>query len=63
VLTGDGKYLVVPNAIDSTVTIVDVASRTPVRTFPSVTNAWLAATFNYTIGPSKPVGPAASVPK
>ena len=41
VLTGDGKYLVVPNAVDSTVTIVDVASRTPVRNIPSVLNARL----------------------
>jgi len=43
VLTGDGKFLVVPNALDSTVTVVDVASRTPVRTFDSITNARLAA--------------------
>jgi DNA-binding beta-propeller fold protein YncE len=63
VLTGDGKYLVVPNALDSTVTIVDVVSRTPVRTFASVPNARLAATFNHTAAPSKPVGPAAPAPK
>jgi DNA-binding beta-propeller fold protein YncE len=63
VMTGDGKFLVVPNAMDSTVTIVDVASRTAVRTFASVPNARLAATFSHTAGPSKPAGPAAATAK
>jgi DNA-binding beta-propeller fold protein YncE len=63
VMTGDGKMLVVPNVIDNTVTIVDVATRTPIRTFSSINKARLAATFSHEVGPSKPVGPASGAAK
>jgi YVTN family beta-propeller protein len=57
-LTGDGKLLVVPNRLDNSVSVIDVAARQVVRTFSTVAKPHRVATFGEGIGPSKPVGPA-----
>ena len=57
-LTGDGKLLLVTNSLDSSVSVIDVASRQVVRTMPTVTKPFRVVTFSEGIGPSKPTGPA-----
>jgi DNA-binding beta-propeller fold protein YncE len=58
-LTGDGKLLVVPNAVENSVTVIDVADRKALRTFASVGGANRVVTYGAGAGPSKPVGPPA----
>src|ERR1700730_11666384 len=50
-LTGDGKFLVVPNRLDNSVSVIDVAARV-VRTFSTVAKPNRVATFGEGIGPS-----------
>ena len=57
-LTGDGKLLLVPNSLDNSVSVIDVALRQVVRTIPTVTRPFRVVTFSEGSGPSKPVGPA-----
>src|SRR5262249_44122806 len=57
-LTGDGKLLLVPNSLDNSVSVIDVALRQVVRTLPTVTKPSRVVTFSEGSGPSKPVGPA-----
>jgi len=57
-LTGDGKLLLVPNSLDDSVSVIDVALRQVVRTMPTVTKPFRVVTFSEGSGPSKPVGPA-----
>jgi YVTN family beta-propeller protein len=57
-LTGDGKLLLVPNSLDNSVSVIDVASRQVVCTLPTVTRPFRVVTFSEGIGPSKPTGPA-----
>ena len=57
-LTGDGKLLLVPNSLDNSVSVIDVALRQVVRTMPTVTKPFRVVTFSEGTGPSKPVGPA-----
>jgi YVTN family beta-propeller protein len=62
-LTGDGKLLLVPNSLDNSVSVIDVASRQVVRTIPTVARSFRVVTYSAETGPSKPVGPAAHGPK
>jgi DNA-binding beta-propeller fold protein YncE len=57
-ITGDGKLLIVPNSLDNSVSVIDVAKRALVRTFATVAKPHRAVTFGDETGPSKPVGPA-----
>ncbi|MBL6459261.1 hypothetical protein JMJ55_28470 [Belnapia sp. T6] len=60
-MTGDGRLLLVPNALDDTVSVVDVAGRRVAATFQTVPGPYRLGTFGPE-GPSKPVGPAAPAP-
>jgi YVTN family beta-propeller protein len=62
-LTGDGKQILVPNSEDNTVSVIDVATRKVVRTFPTVAKPSHMVTFDGKTGPSKPVGPASAAAK
>jgi YVTN family beta-propeller protein len=57
-ITGDGKLLIVPNSLDNTVSVIDVATRQVLRTFATVAKPHRGVTFGEETGPSKPVGPA-----
>src|SRR6266403_657391 len=57
-LTGDGKLLLVPNSLDDSVSIIDIASRQVARTIATVTRPFRVVTFSEGIGASKPAGPA-----
>jgi YVTN family beta-propeller protein len=57
-LTGNGTLLLVPNSLENSVSIIDIASRQVVRTIPTVTKPFRVVTFFEGIGPSKPAGPA-----
>jgi hypothetical protein len=60
-MTGDGRLLLVPNALEDTVSVVGVAERRVAATFPTVAGPYRLGTFGPE-GPSKPVGPAAPAP-
>jgi YVTN family beta-propeller protein len=60
-MTGDGRSLLVPNALDDTVSVVDVVGRRVVSTFPTIAGPYRLGTFGPE-GPSKPVGPATPAP-
>jgi YVTN family beta-propeller protein len=57
-LTGDGKLLLVPNSLDDSVSIIDIASRQVARTIRTVAKPFRVVTFSEGIGASKPAGPA-----
>src|SRR5437763_1755062 len=57
-ITGDGKLLIVPNNLDGTVSVIDVARRHVARSFATVAKPHRAVAFGEESGPSKPVGPA-----
>jgi YVTN family beta-propeller protein len=57
-ITGDGKLLIVPNNIDNSVSVIDVATRQVARTFATVVKPQRVVAFGDDTGPSKPVGPA-----
>ncbi len=60
-MTGDGRLLLVPNALDDTVSLVAVDERRVLATFPTVPGPYRLGTFGPE-GPSKPVGPATPAP-
>jgi hypothetical protein len=60
-MTGDGRLLLVPNALEDTVSVVGVAERRVLSTFPTVAGPYRLGTFGPE-GPSKPVGPATPAP-
>lgn len=60
VLTGDGKFLMIPNGQDNTISVIDTAKREVVRTIATVEKPGAIVTFSDRAGPSKPVGPASS---
>lgn len=60
-MTGDGRFLLVPNALDDTISVVGVAERRVVASFPTVAGPYRLGTFG-SEGPSKPVGPATPAP-
>jgi hypothetical protein len=60
-MTGDGRLLLVPNALDDTVSVVGVVERRVLATFPTVVGPYRLGTFGPE-GPSKPVGPATAAP-
>ena len=62
-LTGDGKLLLVPNRLDNSVSVLDVAARQVVHTISTVAAPHRVASFGDTVGPSKPVGPATAAVK
>ncbi|TAD88867.1 MAG: hypothetical protein EAZ99_12005 [Alphaproteobacteria bacterium] len=55
-VTGDGRFLLVPNSLDATVSVVAIATRTVVKTLPTLPRPSRVGTFG-AAGPSKPVGP------
>lgn len=56
-LTGDDKYLFVADNLDNTVTQIDVATLTVVRTLPVGEMPHWVATYGNLVGPSHQVGP------
>lgn len=56
-LGGDGASLFVANNLDSTVTYIDAAEATIVRTMSVRENPLTLATYGGTVGPSEPAGP------
>jgi DNA-binding beta-propeller fold protein YncE len=56
-LTGDGKYLIVANNKDASVSVIDVAAGTVAKTFPIGNAGKTLATFGTAEGPSHQVGP------
>jgi YVTN family beta-propeller protein len=62
-LSGDGKLLLVPNRLDNSVSVIDIAARQVVQTISTVAAPHRVATFGETVGPSKPVGPASLAAK
>jgi YVTN family beta-propeller protein len=62
-LTGDGKLLLAANSVDNSVTVIDLAERKALRTFPTIGKPHRVVTFGEGMGPSKPVGPATAAAK
>ena len=60
-LTGDGRFLIVPDNIDNTVSVIDTLTRAVLRTIPVVATPTRLATFGEATGPSKPAGPLAGL--
>jgi DNA-binding beta-propeller fold protein YncE len=56
-LTGDGKYLIVANNKDASVSVIDVAAGSVARTFPIGNAGKTLATYGTAEGPSHQVGP------
>jgi YVTN family beta-propeller protein len=56
-ITADGKLLFVADSVDNTVTQIDVATLSVIKTIPVKTKPLQVATFGTDVGPSLQVGP------